>query len=118
MRPRQRGARASRLRALEDRCRALAGGEGLLDEGPHGAGRNYKAAWRPRSPGGIPIRTTILLTALLLAFAATAAVPTAEAGTDLGAQVCFEAIAIDCLGACVDTVLSPPDLCPKVTLPL
>jgi hypothetical protein len=60
----------------------------------------------------------LLLAVLLVGCSALAVAPAAEAGMHVGAQVCFEAIPLSCVGACVDTFLSPPDLCPTVLLPL
>lgn len=60
----------------------------------------------------------LALLVVVAALIALAAAPAAEAGMHVGAMVCFEAIALNCIGTCLDTMLSPPDLCPKVTLPI
>ncbi|HEV8359207.1 MAG TPA: hypothetical protein VGR28_02005 [Candidatus Thermoplasmatota archaeon] len=58
----------------------------------------------------------LVLGVALLALAAGSA--PAEAGMRVGAEVCFQAIALQCIDACVETPLSPPDFCPEVTLPI
>jgi hypothetical protein len=57
----------------------------------------------------------LVLVGGLLLLGATGA---ADAGMRVGATVCPQAIAISCVGGCVETILSPPDLCPTVHVPI